>query len=70
MATIITIYKHTEESHARALTERFDSDKEARDSFNSAVRYYVTCSKGYTLVHVDLILSDGRKFNFDFSMGQ
>ena len=68
MATVTTTWKHVDESHVRTLREQFDTDREARESFNSAIRYYTSCSRAYTLVDI-VCKANGRTFNFCFSSG-
>ena len=70
MPAITTVYKHKEEIHTKTLTEWFETDKEARESFNSNVRFYTRGAKGYEIVHIIYITNDGKIFNFDYSNGE
>ena len=67
MAIVTITFKNVEGKNTMSITEKFDTDKEARDSFNSSVRFYVTCYRGYDRVHIYLLLDDGTSFTFDYS---
>ena len=69
MATVTTVWKHVEEKNVKSLTEQFDTDREARESFNSAIGYYTRCAKGYEFVDI-VCHANGRTFNFNYSNGE
>lgn len=69
MATVTTFWKHVDESHSKKLVEQFDTDREARESFNSAIRYYTSCARAYEFVDI-ICIANGRCFNFNFSNGE
>ena len=66
MATVTTFWKHVDESRPKALVEQFDTDREARESFNSAIRYYTSCAKAYEFVNI-ICKANGRTFNFNYA---
>lgn len=69
MASVTTSWKHIEERNAKKLVEHFDTDREARESFNSAIHYYTSCAKAYEFVDI-VCEANGRSFNFNFSNGE
>lgn len=68
MAIVTTFWKYVDENRAKVLNEKFDTDREARESFNSAVRYYTSCAKAYEFVEI-ICKANGRVFNFNFVNG-
>lgn len=66
MAIVTTTFKSIAGKHTMSITEKFDTDKEAKDSFNSSVRFHVSCYRGYDHVHIYLLLDDGTSFTFDY----
>ena len=68
MAIVTSFWKQVDEDCAKVLHEKFDTDREAREFFNSAVIYYTSCAKEYEFVEI-FCKANGRVFNFNFVNG-
>lgn len=65
MLVLTTIYKRKNEAKPKKIQEFFNSEREARETFNQTVRYYVSCHNGYEYVSVSLPLNGGVALSFE-----